>query len=169
VLCGIKIKGVATMRQIHILIIDESPDLAKSFGNLIIDVFGINAVLVKYAYNLHDGLKLVGQMEYHFVFTRAYFSSGDSVYTRSLFKKESINPSVKIIALSFNNESGFRSQIINTGISNTLIKDQIDVDELAFVFEIMKRTCLQTANTEEESACEFHLSAAKLWQEDPTI
>jgi hypothetical protein len=147
------------MRQIHILIIDESPDLAKSFGNLIIDVFGINNVFIKYAYNLNDGLKLVGQMEYHFVFTRAYFSSGDSLYTRSLFKKESINSSVKIIALSFNNDSGFISPVINTGIRNSLIKDQIDVDELALVFEIMKRTGLQTiANSEEESSCEFHLT-----------
>jgi hypothetical protein len=159
VLCGIEIQEGVTMRQIHILIIDESPDLAKSFGNLIIDVFGMNAVLVKYAYNLHDGLKLVGQMEYHFVFTRAYFSSGDSAYTRSLFKKESINPSVKIIALSFNNESGFRSQVINTGINNSLIKDQIDVDELAFVFEIMKRTGLPTiSDTEEELSRESNFT-----------
>jgi DNA-binding NarL/FixJ family response regulator len=163
VFCGIKIQREVTMRQIHILIIDESPDLAKSFGNLIIDVFGMTDVLIKYAYNLHDGLKLVSQIEYHFVFTRAYFSSGDTVYTRSLFKKESINPSVKIIALSFSNEAGFISQVINTGIRNSLIKDQIDVDELAFVFEIMKKkglqtisTCLNLSGNKEETAYKFN-------------
>jgi len=124
--------------QFHILIIDETPDFAKSLGNLIIDVLEMKTNLVEYAFNLQDGLKLVSQTEFHFVFMRVNFTKDNVDEIRSLFREESVNPSLRFIALTFQNEPGSFVRIKEDNEGKYLIKDEIDVDELASIFEIMR-------------------------------
>lgn len=127
------------MQKIHILIVDESPDLAKSLGNLIMDVFGGKAAVVEYAYNIQDGLILVKQTEFHFIFMRTNYESDGTANTKILFKNGSLNPMVKIIVLTFNRNFNIQEQ--SQEIEKTLrlpMKEEIDVDELAYIFEKMK-------------------------------
>jgi hypothetical protein len=126
------------MDKIHILIVDESPDLANSLGNLIMDVFGTKMAEVQYAYNIQDGLNVASQTEFHFIFMRVNISSGNAAETRLLFKEVSLNPSAKIITLSFNSEFGFNKQTVETEGEKFLNKEEVDVDDLAFIFEKMR-------------------------------
>ena len=126
------------MDKIHILIVDESPDLAKSLGNLIMDVFGIRMAVVQYAFNIQDGLNIANQTEFHFIFMRVNISSGNASETRLLFKEASLNPSAKIINLSFNREYVSNKLTVETEGKKIMNKDEVDVDDLAFIFEKMK-------------------------------
>jgi PleD family two-component response regulator len=127
-----------TMNKIHILIVDESRDLAKSLGNLILDVFGIRTTSVEYAFNVQDGLKMSNQAPFHFIFIRVNMASGNAVETKSLFKEISLNPSVKIITLSFNRKSGHRENNVEIERRRYPFNEDVDVDDLAFIFEKMK-------------------------------
>jgi len=125
-------------QQIHVLIIDESPDFAKSLGNLIIDVIGTENALVNYAFNVKDGIRMAGQNEFHFVFMGVYFTLGDNSKNKILFKNLSINSFTKIIAVSFHNELGFKSLMKEAGANYFLAKDEIEADKLAAIFEGIK-------------------------------
>lgn len=126
---------MTTSVPFNVLIIDESPDFAKSLGNMIIDVVGTGNVLVKYTYNIHDGLKLVSLHEFDFIFIGIHFPPGNADETKSLFNKLSLNTKVKIIAISFHNELGFKTLMEEAGASKFMVKDEIDVDELTAIFE----------------------------------
>jgi DNA-binding NarL/FixJ family response regulator len=123
------------MHPISVLIVDESPDFAKSLGSMIVDVVGTGKASIKYAYNLQDGLTLAVQQEFHFVFLGLNFPSNNPHEARLLFNNQSLNPLTEVVVVSFHNESGFRSLMKESGISNFLVKDEIDVDELASIFD----------------------------------
>ncbi len=128
-----------TMQKIHILIVDESPDLAKSLGNLIMDVYGVRVAEVEYAYNIQDGLLMVNQAEFHFIFLRTTFESERTSNTKILFKDASMNPLVKIIVLTYSGNFNINEKSQEDETTFRLpFKEEIDVDELAFVFEKMK-------------------------------
>jgi len=126
------------MDKIHILIVDESPDLAKSLGNLIMDVFGIKMAVVEFAYNIQDGLNIANQTDYHFIFMRVNSSTGNATETKKLFKENSLNPSVKVIALTFKSEAGIKEQSFGRDGELFENKDEVDVDDLALLFEKMR-------------------------------
>ncbi|HNW49742.1 MAG TPA: hypothetical protein PKH79_01585 [Prolixibacteraceae bacterium] len=127
------------MQKVHILIVVESPDLAKSLGNLIMDVFGVKAAMVEYAYNIQDGLIMANQTEFHFIFLKTNFESERTANTKILFKNASLNPLVEIIVLTYS--SNFNIQEQSQEVEKNLrlpMKEEIDVDELAYIFEKMK-------------------------------
>lgn len=126
------------MHPFHILIVDESPDFAKSLGNMIIDVIGKENALVECTYNLQDGLKLVTQHEFHFVFVGVNLPSNKGIEPKFLFNKFKIYPPTEIVVVSFHNESSFRILMKEAGADKFLVKDEIDVEDLTAIFEIMK-------------------------------
>lgn len=126
------------MYKVHILIVDESPDFAKSLGNLILDVFGTKTTSVEYAYNVQDGVQMVSHDEFHFIFIRLNFTSSYTTETKSLFKQVSLNQMVRIVTLSFNGGIGLDEKIEDGEDKNCVFKDEIDADKLAYIFEEMR-------------------------------
>jgi hypothetical protein len=126
---------MTTPTPFNVLIIDESPDFAKSLGNMIIDVVGTENVLVKYTFNTQDGLKQVGLHEFDFIFIGIHFPPGNADKTKSLFNKLSLYAKVKIIAISFHNELGFKTLMEEAGAAKFMVKDEIDIDELAVILK----------------------------------
>jgi len=126
---------MTTSAPFHVLIIDESPDFAKSLGNMIVDVLGMENVLVKNTYNMHDGLMLVHQHIFDFIFMGIHFPPGNADETKSIFNRLSLNTKAKIIAISFHNESGFKALMEEAGAAKFMVKDEIDIDELTAIFD----------------------------------
>jgi hypothetical protein len=126
------------MYKIHILIVTDSPDFAKSLGYLILDVFGTRTTEIEYAYNLQDGLNQINQGEYHFIFISGNSDSNDFHENKQLFKEASLNPNVKIIKLSVSGSIGYEEVSNDTEKRNCLSKDEIDAEDFAYILEKMK-------------------------------
>ncbi len=126
------------MKQIRILIVDENPDFVKSLSKLIIDVFGEKVTSFDFTFNIQDGLELIGKDTFHFAFLRVSICAENTGETKMLFKKTSLNPFVKVIALSFQNESVPIYKGGNFEKLNYYNKEAIDVDEFVLTLEAMK-------------------------------
>lgn len=126
------------MKPIFILIVDENPDFAKSLSRLITDVFGEKVVSFYFTHNLQDGLKLIGNESIDFAFLRLSASTKDTVETKIQFKDISLNPFVKVIALSLQNESMSINKGKDFETKNYFNKEVIDVDEFVLILETMK-------------------------------
>ncbi len=126
------------MKPIQILIVDENPDFAKSLRSLIIDVFGEKSMSFEYVNNVQDGLKLIGKESIEFAFLRVSLSSKDTAETKKSFRDVSINPFVKVIALSCHNESVSINNDKYFETRRYYNKETIDVDEFVSTLESMK-------------------------------
>lgn len=124
------------MQPIHILIVDENIDFARSLGNLIADTLGEDQVRIKYAYSPDGGIAMVRQSLFQFVFIGTNFALGSIDEIKTVFGQLSANPLVKIIAASFNNDMGFRTLMEEAGASQYLVKDEIGVEELTTIFNL---------------------------------
>jgi CheY-like chemotaxis protein len=118
----------------NILIVDDSPEFVKSFTNLLLDAFEPQIASVKYAYNGLDGLELMRDNYFHYVFMDIDMPGVDGITATRFATYEYTESAPKIIAISFHTEQTYRKQIMRAGASVYLSKDEIDADALAEIF-----------------------------------
>ena len=120
----------------HILIVDDNPEFVQSLKSLILDVAGSAISEVVVAYNGHDGLELMRDREFDFVFMDINMPRIDGISATRFARYEYGKPEMKIIGISFNSEFRFKSQMIRAGADCYLIKDEIDADKLLEILNI---------------------------------
>lgn len=125
------------MKDTHpyeILIVDDNPEFVKSFKNLLHDAFDSQIASVKCAYNGHDGLEMMRDNIFHFVFMDIDMPGIDGITATRFATYEYSGKNSKIIAISFHTEQKYKQQILHAGASGYLSKDEIDADVLAEIF-----------------------------------
>jgi two-component system, NarL family, sensor histidine kinase BarA len=120
----------------HVLIVDDNPEFVKSLKSLIFDVAGPVVASVLCAYNGEDGLTLMRDHLFHFVFLDINMPGIDGVSATRFATFEYNKPETQIIAISFHTEQTFRLQMTRAGASKYLAKDEIDAEQLAEIFGI---------------------------------
>jgi DNA-binding NarL/FixJ family response regulator len=120
----------------HVLIVDENPRFAQSLRNMIVDVAGNSSVSVQCAYNEKDGLSMIRDNAFHYVFMNTDLFDTDGVSAIHYIDYEYNKPNMKIIAISYRNELNYRLQVIRAGASNYLNRDEIEKSEIAEIFQL---------------------------------
>lgn len=119
-----------------ILIIDDNPEFASSLKNLLIDIAESYIEEIQIAYNGFDGLELLRDNEYHFVFMDINMPSINGIEATRFAKFEYKNTKARIIGISFHKELSYINQMMKAGASAYLSKDEIDADKLAEILGI---------------------------------
>lgn len=125
---------MSPLSQFNVLIIDDNPEFIKSLSRLIWDVGGSCIQSVQTAGNVYDGMAMVRDQGFHFIFINVKMSTLSNI---SIAKTVAMDyyQSTKIIAISFHTETIFISQVIRAGATHYMVKDEIDHTSLNHVFK----------------------------------
>jgi len=121
---------------VHLLIIDENIDFAKSLGNIITETLGKEAVQIEYAFNGENGIQLGGQYEFNYIIIGLNFILNSVDKVKAVLSKSSFYPSTRIIVASFNNSSRYKTLIKEAGASHYLVKDEISFEKIKEIFDL---------------------------------
>jgi DNA-binding NarL/FixJ family response regulator len=122
----------------QILIVDKCPRFAQSLQSMIVDVAGDTAVSVQCVYNEKDGLTMIRDNVYHYVFMNTDLFDNDGISAIRYIDYEYNRSSMRIIAISYRRELNYRLQVIRAGASNYLNRDEIEESEIAEIFQHRK-------------------------------
>lgn len=120
----------------HVLIVDENPRFAQSLRNMIVDVTGKCSVFIQYAHNYKDGLSMIRDNTFNYVFMDTDLFDTDGVSAIHYIDYVYNKPNMKIIAISYRNELNYRLQVIRAGASSYLNRDEIEKSEIAEIFQL---------------------------------
>jgi CheY-like chemotaxis protein len=123
-----------TVPPYQVLIVDDNPEFVKNFRNLILGVCGSVVDTVHYSHNGTEGLALMRDHAYHFVFMDIDMPGVDGITATRTATAQYHQTDTQIIAISFHTEHTFRNQMLRAGASMFLAKDEIDADELSNIF-----------------------------------
>jgi len=119
-----------------ILIVDNNPSFAKYLRQLIMDIGDSHIASVQYANNAVDGLILIRDNNFHFVFMDVDMPEPDGIMATRFATYEYNKPGMRIIAISFHSEQSFRTKMLRAGASDYLAKDEIDAEKLLEIFDM---------------------------------
>jgi CheY-like chemotaxis protein len=120
----------------RVLIVDDNPEFVRSLKSLILDVAGLQVDEILSVFNAHDGLELMRDHDFDFVFMDINMPSIDGIEATRFAKFAYEKPDMKIIGISFNSGFQYKSQMMQAGADNFLTKDEIDADRLIEIFNI---------------------------------
>lgn len=130
----------------RVLIIDDNPVFVQSLKSLIVDVAGLQVSEIMIAYNGEDGLELMRDHSFDYVFMDINMPKIDGIEATRFAKFEYEKPEMKIIGISFNSEHQYKSQMMQAGADCFLAKDEIDADRLFKIFNIDSNDFLNIPN-----------------------
>ena len=119
--------------RFNVLIIDDNPEFIKSLKSLVLDVAGSNLISVQNANNVYDGMAMVRDHGFQFIFLNVKMSTLENISIAKTVSNFN-NQSTKIIAISFHTETIFKSQVIRAGATHYMVKDEIDHTSLSHIF-----------------------------------
>lgn len=119
--------------RFNVLIIDDNPEFIKSLSRLVLDVAGSNLISVQTSNNVYDGMAMVRDHGFQFIFLNVKMSTIDNILIAKNVAMVN-HQSTKIIAISFHTETIFKSQVIRAGATHYMVKDEIDHTSLNHIF-----------------------------------
>lgn len=119
-----------------VLIIDDNPEFVRFLKKILTGVCGSVIESIDYALNANEGLMMIRDQTYHFVFMDIDMPGIDGITATRFASFEYANPQTKIIAISFHTEQTYRTQMLRAGATQYLAKDEIEADQLAEIFGI---------------------------------
>jgi len=120
----------------RVLIIDDNPEFIRSLKSLILDVAGSQVGEVSSVHNGNDGLEMMRDQDFDYVFMDINMPGIDGIEATRFARFEYEKPHMKIIGVSFNAGFRYKSQMMQAGADNFLVKDEIDAEKLMEVFNI---------------------------------
>jgi DNA-binding NarL/FixJ family response regulator len=120
--------------QYNILIIDDNPGFVKSLKDLLIDVAGQLISQIQYAFNAADGLILIRDNTFHYVFMDLNMPDIDGISATRFARYEYKKPEMKIIGISAYCEDYFVHQMLKAGANYYIPKDDIDAEKIIAIF-----------------------------------
>ncbi len=120
---------------LNILVVDDNPSFVKSFKNLVLEVTGRNINLLQHAYSAIDGLMMMRDYNYDYVFMDIDMPETDGIMATRFATYDYHKPGMSIIAISFHSESFYRNKMIEAGARGYLCKDEIQAESLLKIFD----------------------------------
>lgn len=131
-------------KSLNILVIDDNPSFVMSFENLVLEVTSKNINLLQHAFSAIDGLKMMREYDYDFVFMDIDMPETDGIMATRFATYDFDKPGMTIIAISFHSETFYRNKMIQAGARCYLCKDEIQAESLLRIFETENLTLKQS-------------------------
>jgi two-component system sensor histidine kinase BarA len=125
-----------------VLIVDDNPEFVLSLKSLIVDVAGSSVKTIMTAFKGYDGLELMRDNSFDYVFMDIKMPDIDGVRAARFARFEYDKPQMKIIGVSFHSDHRYKSQMMQAGADYFLVKDEIDADRLLDIFNLNSGTFL---------------------------
>lgn len=120
--------------QYNILIIDDNPEFVVSLKNLLIDVIGSSIGNIECACNGAEGLEIIRDNDFDYVFMDINMPYINGIEATRFVRFEFSKPAMQIIAISLNNNSYYKAEMLRAGANQYLPKDEIDADKISEIF-----------------------------------
>ena len=120
--------------MLNVLVIDDNKVFVNSFIKLLNDALGDRIGSIEYCFSGKDGLQMLNDNMYDYVFLDIDLPDlmGPEIachYNRLHFRRNT-----KIIAISFHKEFEFMYKMIQAGVNEYLVKEEIDYNAIVELF-----------------------------------
>lgn len=120
--------------QYNIIIVDDNPEFVASLKSLLTDVMGPSIASIQCAYNGVEGVEMIRDNNFDYVFMDINMPYINGIEATRFVRFEFNKPAMQIIAISLNNNSYYKAEMLRAGANQYLPKDEIDADKISEIF-----------------------------------
>jgi YesN/AraC family two-component response regulator len=122
------------LKKNKVLVIDDNPVFVSSFIRLVYDAVGKQIETINYSYSGIEALKLLNEHIYDYVFIDIDMPDMNGIDLAKQYDNQKFLRKTRFIAISFHEEFEFKQRMIEAGVFDYIIKDNINHRSIAKVF-----------------------------------
>lgn len=119
-------------KKYRILIVDDNRPFSDGFKYLIREVLNERIELIDQAYDGDEAMKFLSFWEYDYIFMDINMPKMNGIFATKIASYLFHN--VRIVAVSFHNDSESKNRMLKAGACDYLVKGEIDEEVLADLF-----------------------------------
>jgi two-component system, NarL family, sensor histidine kinase BarA len=120
--------------MLNVLVIDDNKVFVNSFIKLLNDALGDRIGSIDYCFSGKDGLQMLNEKMYDYVFLDIDLPDVMGQEIASRYNKIHFRRNTKIIAISYHKEFEFMYKMIQAGVNEYMVKEEIDYSAIVGLF-----------------------------------